>query len=80
MKIEIVTNNDENFSLITENSIEVQPQPPVKKEEEVVETPQPLPPQNSCPPPPRGAPLYNPTQTNSFDLFSGTSWEGKKQW
>lgn len=26
------------------------------------------------------APLENPRQTNSFDLFAGTSWAGKKQW
>lgn len=77
MKIEIVANNDENFNLIPQTSVEVQP--PVQAEE-VVETPQPLPPQDSCPPNPRAAPIYNHTETNSFDLFSGTSWAGNKQW
>lgn len=28
---------------------------------------------------PFGAPLENP-KSNKMDLFSGTSWEGKKQW
>lgn len=45
-----------------------------KIEEE--QTPDPNP--NTQPPQPKGAPLENPRSSN-FDLFAGTSWEGKKQ-
>lgn len=85
MKIEIVATNDENFILTSQNSKEVQSEQIVQEVpvQDEYDEPHPLdcpcdkcmPPQPPSPPAgPRAAPLYNHTETNSFNLFSGTSW------
>ena len=45
----------------------------------VEKTPEPETTQPPAPPQPRGAPIENNTHSSSFDLFKGTSLEGKKQ-
>ena len=82
MKIEIVDTGDENFQIGVNSfkpSIEVMMDSLQKNGET---PPQEIPVERIIPTEPskgpKPAPLENP-KSNNFDLFSGTSWQGRKQ-
>lgn len=68
MKIEIIADEDDNFKLFGESEVDVQT---------VEFIPEPVKPVVA--PTENAAPIENNRQSNTFDIFGGTSWAGKMQ-
>ena len=64
MKIEINANNDAFFTLIDSSDVDV-PDYEERTDPVIIEEVAPAPP---------SVPLENPKETNSFNIFAGTSW------
>lgn len=68
MKIEIIADEDDSFKMFGENSIETQ----------IIEFGS-EPPKQIAAPTENASPIENNKQTNTFDIFGGTSWAGTMQ-